>query len=86
MKCLILGTLVWGAGWHQGAMQSFPPSGEDQGGRAGSWGEEVPSGMGAGRGGQYRAWLAGVPPNAKQADVGASTRGVGEQVQEWILG
>lgn len=42
--------------------------------------------MGAGRGGQYRAWLAGVPPNAKQADVGASTRGVGEQVQEWILG
>lgn len=86
VKCLTLDMLVWAAGWHRGAMQSSPPSGEDQGGRAESWGEEMPSGMSAGRGGQSRAWLAGVPPSAEQVDVGASTRAAGEQGEEWILG
>lgn len=77
-KCLILDMVVWGGGWHRRAKQSLPASGEDQGGRAGSWGEVMPSGMGTGtgRGGEPKAWCTGVSPNAEQADVGTATHGV----------
>lgn len=76
MKCLILDMLLWDEGRYRRAKQSLPASGEDQGGRAGSWGEVRPSGMGTGRGGEPKAWLTGVSPNAEQEDVGTSTHGV----------
>lgn len=76
MKCLILDVLLWDEGRYRRAQQSLPASGEDQGGRAGSWGEVMLSGMGTGRGGEPKAWLTGVSPNAEQADVGTSTHGV----------
>lgn len=88
MKCLILDTLVQGEGRHREAKQSFPPSGEGQGGRAGpgerryleEWvqTEEGSSGPGP------QESSPPPPPDAELLDVRTSTHGVGvgEQGEE----
>lgn len=63
VKCLIIDILVWGEGRYKGAEQSSS-YGEDQGGRAGSWGN------GDAFRDECRAWLTGVPPNAEQTNAG----------------